>query len=107
MQRERDVKQSLGQSEKQYVRGEYLSHLPTVPLICYSTPAPLIFSASALLSTDGALYMTAAHLAQRQVTVILPDKIRVQKTVTSIFQDVWVPGTPTEHRPHNFLSTRL
>lgn len=51
--------------------------------------------------------MTAAHLAQRQVTVILPDKIRVQKTVTSIFQDVWVPGTPTEHRPHNFLGTRL
>ena len=51
--------------------------------------------------------MTAAHLAQSQVTVILPDKIRVQKTVTSIFQDVWVPGTPTGHRPHNFLGTRL
>ena len=78
-----------------------------MPLICYSTLAPLVFSASALLASDGALDMTAACLAQSQVAVILPDKIRVQKTVTSIFQDVWVPGTPTEHRPHNFLGTRL
>lgn len=48
--------------------------------------------------------MTTACLAQSQAAVILPDRIRVQKTVTSIFQIVWVPRTPTEHRLHNFLS---
>lgn len=50
--------------------------------------------------------MAAAYLAQSQVALILPDRIRVQNTVAATFQDEWVQRTPTEHRPHNVLSRR-
>lgn len=63
-----------------------------------------IFSISSVLSSDGSLYMTTACLAQIQVALILPDRVGVQKTVTSIFLRCVGARTPTEHRPHNFLS---
>lgn len=48
------------------------------------------------LSSNESSDFTTGSLAQIRVALILPDRTRMQKTDTFIFENVWVPKAPTE-----------